>query len=82
MPLGDHLEGRTTALTVSEVAEILSVSERQIYKLAAENEIPCFRVGAAIRFDPAAIREWIGKSSAPMKFPPMRVGQFQRRRSA
>jgi len=72
MPLGDHLQGRTTALTVGEVAKILSVSERQVYKLAALEELPCFRVGGAIRFDPSAIADWIRRSSVAGKFPPQR----------
>jgi hypothetical protein len=30
------------------------MSERQVYKLAAENRIPCFKIGGSVRFDPAA----------------------------
>jgi excisionase family DNA binding protein len=73
LQLTDDLEGRTTALTVGEVAKVLSVSERQIYKLAALEEIPSFRVGGAIRFDPFAIAQWLRRATAPEKFPPRSV---------
>jgi hypothetical protein len=42
MDLADSLEKRTTALTVSDVAALLSISERQVYKLEHDGRIPCF----------------------------------------
>ena len=63
--LADCLEGRTTALTVSDVAELLNISERQVYKLAAENSIPCFKVGASVRFDPSSFAAWLRQRMAP-----------------
>ena len=59
MRLADSLEKRTTALTVSDIAELLHISERQVYKLAASNRIPSFKVGGSIRFDPADFTEWL-----------------------
>jgi excisionase family DNA binding protein len=44
---------------VNEVATLLSVSERQVYKLAAEHGIPYFRIGGSIRFDPVAVANWL-----------------------
>jgi len=60
--LADHLDGRTNALTVADVAELLNISERQVYKPAAENRIPSFKIGGSVRFDPAAfaVRRRIG----------------------
>ena len=40
MKLTDFLEKRTTALTVSDIAELLNISERLVYELAASNRIP------------------------------------------
>ena len=37
MDLADSLAKRATALTVSDVASLLKISERQVYKLAAED---------------------------------------------
>ena len=61
---GDHdmleaLRARHSALTVKEVAEILSLSQREIYKLAAMNQIPHFKVGSSVRFDPSTVLVWL-----------------------
>lgn len=63
--LADSLHGKLKALTVSEVAGLLSVSQRQVYKLAAEHRIPCFKIGGSIRFDPLAISTWLRNKMAP-----------------
>jgi len=63
--LADHLDGRTNALTVSDVAELLNISERQVYKLAAENRIPSFKIGGSVRFDPAAFAAWLRQKMEP-----------------
>ena len=47
--LADSLDGKSRALTVSDIAELLNISERQVYKLAAEHRIPCFKIGGCIR---------------------------------
>ena len=65
MNLADHLDGRTNALTVSDVAELLNISERQVYKLAAENRIPSFKIGGSVRFDPAAFAAWLRQKMEP-----------------
>jgi excisionase family DNA binding protein len=66
-PIGlvDCLNGRSRALTVTDVATLLNVSERQVYKLAAEHRIPCFKIGGSVRFDPVAIALWLGQKMAP-----------------
>ena len=48
-----------TALTVKDVAEILKVSRRLIYQLVQIGEIPHFRVGGAVRFEPHALSSWL-----------------------
>ena len=57
--LADSLEQKRRALVVVEVAELLYISERQVYKLVAGHRIPCFKIGASIRFDPLAISVWL-----------------------
>jgi excisionase family DNA binding protein len=57
--LADSLDGKTRALTVADVAELLNISERQVYKLVAEYRIPCFKIGGSIRFDPCAVAVWL-----------------------
>lgn len=79
MNLADSLDGRTNALTVSDVAELLNISERQVYKLAAENRIPCFRIGGSVRFDPAAFAAWLRQKIAPSSVRPVGSARGARR---
>lgn len=39
--LTDSLDGRRRALAVTDITELLSISERQVYKLVAAHRIPC-----------------------------------------
>ena len=66
MDLADSLAKRATALTVSDVASLLNISERQVYKLAAEGRIPCFKIGNSIRFDPGALVAWLQQKMGPV----------------
>ena len=81
MDLADSLEKRTTALNVSEVAALLNISGRQVYKLASDGSIPCFKIGGSVRFDPSAMAAWL---RATEKFGPASVdakGQARARRA-
>ena len=62
--LASTIENRRKAMTVKEVADVLGVSDKQIYSLASRNLIPYFRVGGALRFDPFAIATWLRKQQA------------------
>jgi excisionase family DNA binding protein len=53
------LEAKDQALKAAELAKLLGVTRQHIYKLAAEGTIPSFQVGAAVRFDPEQIAEWL-----------------------
>ena len=55
MNLVEILQEECQALAVSELAILLRVSQRQLYKLAAVNRIPSFKIGASVRFEPAAV---------------------------
>jgi excisionase family DNA binding protein len=44
---------------VKELAELLNLNEREIYKLAATNQIPHLRIGASVRFDPITVLIWL-----------------------
>ena len=46
-------------MTVREVAEYLKVKDRTIYRLVANREIPCFKVGGSWRFRKSEIDQWI-----------------------
>jgi excisionase family DNA binding protein len=41
-----------------DVARYLSVSRSWVYQRAEDGTLPCLRIGALLRFDPAAIRAY------------------------
>ena len=47
------------ALTVQELMKSLNLSRALIYRLAASGQIPCMRVGRAVRFDPKFVAAWL-----------------------
>ncbi|HSW62765.1 MAG TPA: PTS sugar transporter subunit IIA [Dissulfurispiraceae bacterium] len=46
-------------LSVKDIAEILKVSEKTIYRMVQNETIPCFRVGGQWRFDRTEITSWL-----------------------
>jgi excisionase family DNA binding protein len=53
------------ALDADEVARLLRVSKKHVYKQAAKGAIPSFRFGAAVRFDPGAVAQWLRHRMSP-----------------
>lgn len=51
-------------LTIKEVAAYLKVTERTIYRLAAEKKIPAFKVGGTWRFPRSEIDQWIRQQTS------------------
>jgi len=49
-------------LTIGEAAEYLSVSERSIKRLIARGDLPCIRVGNALRFALADLEAFIARN--------------------
>ena len=45
--------------TVKELARYLRISERWIHERTRHDEIPCHRLGTALRFDPQEIQVWM-----------------------
>ncbi len=46
-------------LSVKDVAKLLNISEKTIYRMIKDEMIPCFRVGGQWRFDRRQINSWI-----------------------
>jgi len=46
-------------LSVKDVAKLLNISEKTIYRMIKDEMIPCFRVGGQWRFDRLEINSWI-----------------------
>lgn len=49
----------STALTVKQVAEMLSVNERTVYRMAQRGDLPAFKVAGTWRFLEQDIMGWI-----------------------
>jgi excisionase family DNA binding protein len=49
----------TEFMTVEEVAHLLRVTKKTIYRLLERGDIPAVKVGRSWRFDKAAINEWV-----------------------
>lgn len=72
MTLAEQLRSRKKALTVEELAGLLCVGIRTLYKEVEDNRIPFFRVRSSIRFDPHAIAQWLERK---MPAQSVRAGQ-------
>jgi excisionase family DNA binding protein len=65
MELVRKLESGSSALRARDLAQLFGVTQQHIYKLAAQGVIPSFRVGTAVRFDPATVAEWLRRKISP-----------------
>jgi excisionase family DNA binding protein len=59
MILAEIVESKKEALRVEEVARILNVSVKKIYRMAANGQIPSLKISNSIRFDPRDIAVWL-----------------------
>jgi len=57
--LASLVRRRRTAWTAEELAEVLSLSRKHIYKMAKKGRMPSLRIGGAIRFDPHTTAAWL-----------------------
>lgn len=64
------------AMTVAEVAGLLHVSERHVYALVQKGEIPSFKVGSAVRFDPESLWTWLERMMVSPRFSVMAQNIF------
>jgi excisionase family DNA binding protein len=61
MRLANILAQKQNAMTVSEVADLLQISDRLVYQMAAEGKIPSFKVRGTVRFDPHILSHWVSE---------------------
>jgi excisionase family DNA binding protein len=57
--LADEISERRTAITVEELAEILTCSKKALYKMIQRGSLPHLRFGSMIRLDPDVTSEWL-----------------------
>lgn len=46
-------------LRAHEAAELLAISERNLWKLSKRGDLPRVEMGGSVRYDPADLRAWI-----------------------
>jgi len=63
-----QLQQRRNALKASELASLLGVTPQHVYKMAAQQDIPSFRVGKSVRFDPNQVADWL-RRKMPQQVP-------------
>ena len=54
-------------MTVSQVADMLTLSVQQVYRLAQTRQIPHVRIGGRLFFNPAAVDLWIEEHTVDAK---------------
>jgi len=59
MTLAARLRSKNKALRVEELADLLGVAIRTVYKEVEDNRIPFFRIRSSIRFDPHQVADWL-----------------------
>jgi excisionase family DNA binding protein len=59
MTLAEIVGGKKEALRVAEIARILNVSVKTIYRMAAKGQIPSFKTSHTLRFDPQDTATWL-----------------------
>jgi excisionase family DNA binding protein len=59
MTLAEQLRSKKKALTVEELADLLCIAIRTLYKEVEDDQIPFFRVRSSIRFDPHQVADWL-----------------------
>jgi excisionase family DNA binding protein len=52
-----------TWLTLVQLAELLTITERHIRRLVAERRIPYTKVGGRLRFNVARVQAWLDDNS-------------------
>lgn len=55
MSIVEQLEHADGALTAPDLAKLLNVHRYTVYRLAKAGQLPHFRVGSIVRFDPKVI---------------------------
>jgi len=55
----EELEARHGAMKVCDLTELLGMDDKHIYRMAARGQLPSFRVGSAVRFDPQEPAKWL-----------------------
>ena len=68
LSLASHIAEMRKALTVQQVAELLSMSPRTVQQWAKTGRLPAIRHGSLTRFDPIQLARWLRENSTSRPF--------------
>ena len=63
MTTAGKIEAIDHPLKAPEVAGLLNFPLQRIYKMARDHQIPSYRFGTSVCFDPQAVADWLRKKS-------------------
>lgn len=66
--LASRIERKKTAWTAEDLALLLELSPKTLYKMAKSERIPAIRIDGMIRFDPSLTAEWLRAKTTGMGF--------------
>ncbi len=61
MTIIEIVESKPNAMTVEELATLVSQSPKTLYKAIKAGRMPAYRLNGSIRLDPHDIGEWLRK---------------------
>jgi excisionase family DNA binding protein len=74
----EQLEARSGAMRVADLTAMLGVDDKHIYRMAARGQMPSFRLGGAVCFDPQEVAKWLRSKYGAEKKPPAAIRSSRR----
>lgn len=59
MTIAEEIAGLKEALTIEQLARMLNLSPKTLYKQVKSGRLPAYRIGASVRLDPARTAVWL-----------------------
>lgn len=63
LSITDRVRSAENALTAQQVAALLNISPKTVFKLAKAGRMPAFRIGTAVRFCPKKLADYLDRQS-------------------
>jgi excisionase family DNA binding protein len=60
----EQLQARRGLLTAEDIAALLNISEKTVYRWSKSGSLPSVRIGTLVRFEPAAVSSWLRERGA------------------
>lgn len=63
LSITDRVRSAENALTAQQVAALLNISPKTVFKLAKAGRMPAFRIGTSVRFCPKKLADYLDRQS-------------------